>query len=324
MCGYSTTQTRPTVSELPFHHLQAVGIFLLRSTINLSRSCIQDGSSEFVVTVDSTSDFSVDMNFLQNYNSERCDLGSRLFKEVVGSGCFVGSGTCEGTCEVLADQAECRLVAEPTVAPSVAPPIATTFSPTRPPTTDPTQQPTVPPVPQRTTTPSARPTTITPTVQPTMPYTDMPYTDLPSSSPVQVSLSSDEPTSVPSEIVPTAQPSVEKPDEKTDKGKKSSKKGKKGSKKNKGSGSSKSGKAGKSGKKSKSGKKGKGGKSSKKKYTDIPAIAVSMSPTGVPTSSPSTTFEQQRIHEALSRQVVGRRQWRQFLQDIANHPEDSS
>ena len=71
------------------------------------------------------------MNFIENYDSEQCDIGARLFKETDGSGCFVGSGTYEGTCEVLADQTEWNIAAETTAAPTVTAPVATTVSPTR-------------------------------------------------------------------------------------------------------------------------------------------------------------------------------------------------
>lgn len=252
----------------------------------------------------------MDSNFLENYDSEQCDIGARLFKEIDGSGCFVGSGTCEGTCEVLADQTECQISVEPTAAPTVAAPVAATVSPTRRPSIDVTQQPSIPPVVERTIMPSI--------------MTLLPTTSLPSLSPEPTFMESEEPSSVPSMIVPTFQPSAETidPEEKSGKGsKKSSKKGKKSSKSSK---SGKGGKGEKSGKGGKGSSKGKKSKSGNGSETVIPALAITMSPTGIPSSSPSTTLEQQRsINEGLARQIVGRRQWRQFLQDVAT-PDDES
>jgi hypothetical protein len=50
-----------------------------------------------------------------------------------------------------------------------------------------------------------------------------------------------------------------------------------------------------------------------------------MSPTGLPSNSPSTTTEQERsTNLGLTRQVVGRRQWRKFLQDVAQRDDSSS
>ncbi|GAX16597.1 hypothetical protein FisN_7Lh329 [Fistulifera solaris] len=291
----------------------AVGVFLLRSNIILSTSCIQNGSSEFVISVDSTSTFTMDTNFLENYQSEQCDIGARLFKETDGSGCFVGSGTCEGTCEVLADQTECRIEAlEPTASPTATAPVATTVSPSPRPSSELTQQPTMAPLVERTLLPSTDAPTFISTVsdEPTF-------------------MGSDELSSVPTEIILTSPPSIEMEEEEiSGKSKKSSKKGKKESKGSKSGKSSHSGKGSASGKGSKSGKKsksGKGGKGSEGKHTKLPALAVTMSPTGLPSSSPSTTVEQERsANLGFTRQVVGRRQWRKFLQDVAQRDESSS
>jgi hypothetical protein len=77
------------------------------------------------------------LNYLNSYISVECeeaeDPALRLFKETSGSGCFIGTNVCEGTCEVLADQAQCAIqngTAVPTASPVSANTTAPSVSPT--------------------------------------------------------------------------------------------------------------------------------------------------------------------------------------------------
>ena len=136
---------------------------LIQSSLRIIQSCFQNGSSSFVVFVDNSSGSVVSENFLENMVSSNCpDPGNRLFQESPGSNCFTGI-TCEGTCEVLADQDECQST-QPTAAPS-SNPSAPTTAPSSFPTNSPVVDgPTRPPTPTRS--PSARPPTRRPSVSP--------------------------------------------------------------------------------------------------------------------------------------------------------------
>lgn len=136
-----------------YAYTQAAAIALFGGMLNTRESCIEGGSGDFVVFVDSSSDFTATMNFVsQDTESVFCPAGGpRLFKEDPGSGCFVG-GVCEGTCLQFADASICQAQSTPTPAPTVTPTEVITPSPTISPTTNsptqgevPTDPPTFPP-----------------------------------------------------------------------------------------------------------------------------------------------------------------------------------
>jgi hypothetical protein len=135
---------------------------------------------------------------VDNYVSERCQAtGPRLFQEDDGSGCFLGSSTCTGTCLVLADQATCRAQETPTSAPvSTAPSSSPTDAPsagavptktpiipipTKSPIMSNTQLPTKAPIPGQTMPPTVSPT-ISPTTKPAVTPTSPFPTKVPSNS----------------------------------------------------------------------------------------------------------------------------------------------
>lgn len=148
--------------------------------MNLTQSCIQDGSAKFVVFVDSSSSFEASLNFIDNFVSQRCPASDpmlRLFKENPDSGCFFGSNVCEGTCEQVSDQTQCLAQGAPTGRPSLAMSSRPTAAPTplqnttMPVAQSPSQFPTVPrtiaptrkvPTPLTSSHPTVRPTSICP------------------------------------------------------------------------------------------------------------------------------------------------------------------
>jgi len=117
--------------------------------VDIVQSCFEGGSSEYVVFVDAASVYSASLNYIGNdVMSDQCPLGNpggRLFKEDAGSGCFMGSNTCTGSCLVVADQAECLAQGSsaPQQTPSQpsAPPFPVTQVPTATVTLFPTQSP---------------------------------------------------------------------------------------------------------------------------------------------------------------------------------------
>lgn len=78
---------------------------------------MEDGEATYVVFVDPTSTFNSDLNYVNAFKSVECPDGGRLFQEDQGSGCFLGSNVCEGTCVDFADQTECLAELVPTQAP---------------------------------------------------------------------------------------------------------------------------------------------------------------------------------------------------------------
>jgi hypothetical protein len=88
--------------------------------LNLVRSCFENGNATYVVFVDYRSTYEESMNYINNFVSEQCpdtQNQGRLFMENPGSGCFLGSPVCEGTCMQVADQIECQAILQPTQAP---------------------------------------------------------------------------------------------------------------------------------------------------------------------------------------------------------------
>jgi hypothetical protein len=135
--------------------LQGSVVALIRSSVSISRSCFQGGSSEFLVFIANDATFEVSENYVDNFVSDRCQgTGPRLFQEDETSGCFLGSSTCEGTCLVLADQATCRAQELPPAAPVVLAPTIAPL-PTVSQTASPSNRPSISPV--DVTTPSVSP-----------------------------------------------------------------------------------------------------------------------------------------------------------------------
>eukprot|EP00522_Entomoneis_paludosa_P006421 CAMPEP_0172451820 /NCGR_PEP_ID=MMETSP1065-20121228/9691_1 /TAXON_ID=265537 /ORGANISM="Amphiprora paludosa, Strain CCMP125" /LENGTH=668 /DNA_ID=CAMNT_0013203791 /DNA_START=39 /DNA_END=2045 /DNA_ORIENTATION=- len=143
---------------------QALALF--GSTMSISRSCFQDTASSFVAFVDNAGTFTTSENFISGSQSSFCPApGNRLFVEATGSGCFTG-GVCEGSCDVLADQASCLAgIPPPTVSPTLVPTFLPTVSsrPSATPTVPPTNFPTTSKIPTRT--PTLPPTSLSPTRQ---------------------------------------------------------------------------------------------------------------------------------------------------------------
>lgn len=114
---------------------QGVVISLIRSTINIQRSCFRGGTTDFVVFVANDSTHNVEENFISNAISRRCETtGPRLFVEQPGSGCFLGNNECDGSCLELATQGSCLAPDVPTLSPTTEAPAVFTDSPIASPT----------------------------------------------------------------------------------------------------------------------------------------------------------------------------------------------
>lgn len=111
--------------------LQGVVITLIRSTINIQRSCFRGGAADFIVFVANDSSHTVEENFIGNAISFRCETtGPRLFVEQPGSGCFQGSNECDGSCLELATEGSCLSLDVPTFSPTTQAPDSPITSPT--------------------------------------------------------------------------------------------------------------------------------------------------------------------------------------------------
>jgi len=114
---------------------------LLGSTVNVDRSCFEDGEADYVVFIDPSSMYTSSLNYIDSFESKQCPQGNpdgRLFKEDPNSGCFIGGNTCTGTCMLFATAMQCMAQMSPTFTPApiqTPPPIPPTVPPTPSPTT---------------------------------------------------------------------------------------------------------------------------------------------------------------------------------------------
>jgi hypothetical protein len=193
--------------------VQGSVVVLIRSSVSIDQSCFQGGSSDFLVFIANDSTFEVSENFVDNFVSDRCQAtGPRLFQENDGSGCFLGSSTCEGTCLVLADQATCRAQQTPPSASTVPTKAPLMLVPTEIPIKAPVSGPIMPPM-TPTTSPTTNPagTPISPTTNPAdVPTISTLPTFIPSEGPGISAVPSDVRSVIPS-VIPTQEETAKPP-----------------------------------------------------------------------------------------------------------------
>jgi hypothetical protein len=199
------------------HFLKAGVIALIRSSVTINQSCFERSAAQFVVFIANDANFAVSKNFVDAFDSQQCQAtGPRLFVEDTGSGCFLGSSMCEGTCLILADQDSCRAlevptfspvttapVSSPTLLPTLSPVFPASFSPTKVQGSLPTAYP-FPEPPMATLSPVSGPASLLPILSPAMFPTPLNTLD-PTLSPVNFFPTRD-PTYAPINLPTTAFP----------------------------------------------------------------------------------------------------------------------